>query len=241
MKNHVSPCELPNCILCSHTLAAWHQVINFNAKNIQIKKGQQVFIEGDAVKGIYFVYSGTVKVHKFWDEEKEFIVRFAKSGDILGQLGLGSNATYPVSATALDKVSVCYLDMDFFESTLAVNPGFTYHLMRLFANELQEKDRKMRDLAHMSVKARIAQSFISLKDQFGLDDHKFIKLEISRQDLSAFSGVAYETFFKVMIELTEQKAVEAVEKRYAILNEHTLRKVIEDDQHKQALKKEKKK
>lgn len=240
MKNHIAPCELTNCILCRNTMDSWHEVINLNAKNIHIKKGQQVFGEGSEVQGIYFVYDGNVKVHKYWDSEKEFIVRFAKAGDILGQLGLGINTTYPVSATALDKVSVCYLEMDFFESTLQINPKLTYQLMRLFANELQQKDRKMRDLAHMSVKARISQSYITLKNQFGLDENNFIKLEISRQDLSAFSGVSYETFFKVMVELTEQDAVQAVEKRYAIKNETILMKIIEEDQTKHSSKKKNK-
>lgn len=108
--------------------------------------------------------------------------------------------------------------------------------MRFFANELQNTDRRMRDLAHMSVKARIAQSFISLKNQFGKDENDFINLEITRQDLSAFSGVSYETFFKVMVELNEQNGVLAIDKRYKIIDENLLLKIIQDDQQKQVAK-----
>ncbi|MBB2145096.1 cyclic nucleotide-binding domain-containing protein [Pedobacter sp. LMG 31464] len=236
MKLSTTKCDQGTCFLCQSVLKSWLPLIELNKKNFEIKKGQQIFKEGDPVKGIYFVFEGKVKVHKYWDEEKEFIVRFANKGDILGHLGLGTESFYPVSATALEKVVVCYLDMEFFESTLEVNTKFTYNLMRFFVSELQNNDRRMRDLAHMSVKARIAQSFLSLKKQFGVDENNFIDLEITRQDLSAFSGVSYETFFKVMVELNEQNGVIAVDKQYKIVDENLLLKIVQDDQQKQAAK-----
>ncbi|MEJ5996411.1 Crp/Fnr family transcriptional regulator [Pedobacter sp. Du54] len=230
-------CDLNTCFLCQFSVKEWQPVIDLNKKNSVFKKGEQIFTEGEEVKGIYFIYDGKVKVHKYWDEEKEFIVRFAKKGDILGQLGLGQEKIYPVSATALEKTTVCYFPMDFFESSLELNPKFTYNLMRFFANELQEKDKKMRDLVHMTVKARIAQSFIALKNQFSVNEEGFIGIELTRQDLSAFAGVSYETLFKVIVEFTEQKMIKAVDKRYRIVDEEKLVKIIKDDQLRHVVKK----
>lgn len=223
-------CDLNTCFLCQFSVKDWRPVIDLNKKNIILKKGEQIFKEGEQVKGIYFIYKGKVKVHKYWDAEKEFIVRFAKNGDILGQLGLGHEKIYPVSATALEKTTVCYLTMDFFESSLEINPKFTYNLMRYFANELQEKDKKMRDLVHMTAKARIAQCFVALKNQFSINGEGYIDIELTRQDLSAFAGVSYETLFKVIVELSEQKIIKTIEKRYMILNEEFLVKIISNDQ-----------
>ena len=108
--------------------------------------------------------------------------------------------------------------------------------MRFFANQLQEKDKKMRDLVHMSVKARIAQSLISLKNQFGETEEGYIAIELSRQDLSAFAGVSYETLFKVIVELTDQEVVQTHEKRFKINREDDLTLIIANDQNKNALK-----
>lgn len=239
MKISATKCDLNTCFLCQYALKNWHQLINLNKTNITFKKGEQIFNELEEVRGIYFIYKGKVKVHKQWDAEKEFIVRFAQEGDILGHMGLGDNKFYPVSATALETVTVCFLALDFFESTLEVNTKFTYNLMRFFANELQEKDRKMRDLVHMSVKARIAQSFLSLKNQFGQEPHSFIGITLSRQDLSAYAGVSYETLFKVIVEFTELNVIEVIEKKYKINNEAYLVQLIKDDQNKSLLKKSK--
>src|ERR1700761_726884 len=163
-------CDLKSCFLCSSCLPDWIPAIAANKKNINLKKGQALFKEGDAVTGIYFVFSGAVKVHKKWDQEKDIILRFAKPGDIVGHLGLGSMPVYPVSATAIETATICYVDMPFFESTLNVNNGLVIKLMQFFANELHESENRMRNMAHMPVRERIAQALVSLIEKFELDD-----------------------------------------------------------------------
>ncbi|AFD07864.1 cAMP-binding protein [Solitalea canadensis DSM 3403] len=229
MKECKNKCDLKTCFLCTKSLQDWLPAIDIHRKNFEVKKGQTIFSEGDPVTGIYFIYNGTVKVHKKWDKEKELIIRFAKQGDILGHLGLGNDSFYPVSTTALEPVTVCYLDLAFFETTLKVNNGFTYDLMRFFANELQESEKRMRNLVHMSVKARIAQSLITLKNQFGVNKDNTLNIEISRQDLASFSGSSYETLFKVMNEFTQQQLVNAAGREITIIDEASLLNLILQD------------
>ena len=207
----------------------WLPAIEVHKKNIAVRKGQSIFREGDPVTGIFFVYKGTVKVHKSWDAEKELITRFAREGDIIGHLGLGDEPLYPVSATALEPSVVCYLHMDFFESTLKVNADLTYNLMLFFANELQGSQKSMRDLAHMSVRARIAQALLSLLKQFGLRGDGSVNIEISRQDIASYAGASYETLFKVINELTSNKIVELTGRRIQILDRDKLSDIIERD------------
>ncbi|WP_431215613.1 Crp/Fnr family transcriptional regulator [Puia sp. P3] len=121
-------------------------------KNLHFKKGEVIFREGEEVQGIYFVYDGTVKVHKKWGKEKELIIRFAQKGDIFGHRGLGHDPHYPISATAITAIDVCYIGLDFFQTSLRVNQDLMYGLLLFFADELQESERKMRNLAHMQVK-----------------------------------------------------------------------------------------
>src|SRR5258708_99409 len=102
-------CDLKSCFLCKYCLADWIPAIEVHKKNIDVKKGQLLFQECEPVTGIYFVYKGILKVHKKWGAEKELILRFAKSGDTVGHLGLGDQTSYPVSATAISQVTVCYV------------------------------------------------------------------------------------------------------------------------------------
>jgi len=202
--------------MCQCCINEWHPAIAANKQNFKVKRGEIIFNEGDEVKGIYFVYEGIVKVHKKWGPEKELIIRFASKGAIFGHRGLGGNNVYPVSATALEDGIVCYIDIDFFESTLKVNTAFTYNLMLFFASELQDSEKKMRNLAHMSVKGRIAQALISLQEQFGVSEDNSINIELSRQDLASFAGATYETVFRVLTELLKESIITASGKKITV-------------------------
>ena len=116
-----------------------------------MKKGALLFQEGEEVKEMFFVFKGAMKVHKQWGE-KELIIRFAQKGDIVGHRGLGTDTHYPVSATALEPTTLCAVTLNFFKASLHVNQELLYDLMLFFAQELQESEKKMRNLAHMPVK-----------------------------------------------------------------------------------------
>jgi CRP/FNR family transcriptional regulator len=218
MKKINHTCDLKSCFLCKRCLPEWLPAIDANRKTFYYKKGELIFREGEEVKGIYFVYRGKVKVHKKWGEEKELIIRFAQKGDIFGHRGLGHDNHYPISATAIEPVQVCYIDLDFFQSTLKINYEFIYQLLLFFADELQESERKMRNLAHMQVKGRIAQALVALRDKFGVTVDGFIDVSLSRQDLASYAGTTYETVFRIINEFTEDQLVRTEGKSIAILD-----------------------
>lgn len=217
MKRSKAECDLKSCFFCRLCLKEWLPAIDVNRKNFQLKKGETLFSEGDKVTGIYFVFSGKVKVHKKWGD-KELIVRFANQGAIVGHRGLGTSLVYPVSATAIEPVTVCFIDLDFFLATLKVNHDFTYQLMMFFADELQVSERKMRNLAHMSVKGRVAQALLTLRDRFGVTNEGYIDINLSRQDLASFAGTTYETVFRIMNEFTQDDIVSVAGKNIVIKN-----------------------
>ncbi len=166
-----------------------------------------IFQEGQPVRGIYFVTAGTVKVHKHWGTEKEIILRFARKGDIFGHRGLGHQSVYPISATAIEPVTACFIDLAFFQASLKVNQDFMYGLLLFFAGELQESERKMRNLAHMQVKGRVANALLALQGQFGQTPGGDIGISLSRQDLASLVGATYETVFRTINELTQENLI----------------------------------
>lgn len=226
MKKKANNCDLKSCFLCQRCLPEWILAVGTHRKNLSFRKGELIFQEGEEVKGIYFVYHGTVKVHKKWGSEKELIIRFAREGSLFGHRGLGQDHCYPISATALEPVEACYVDLGFFQASLKVNQGLSHGLLQFFADELQASERKMRDLAHMQVKGRIAQALLHLREDFGVTDDGYIGLTLSRQDLASLVGATYETVFRIINELAQEGLILLEGKNIAIadavkLTDHT--------------------
>ena len=216
MKKDKNSCDLQTCMLCRLCLNEWKPAIDAQRQFYSVKKGGLLFREGEPVAGIFFLYSGSVKVHKHWAEEKELIVRFAKKGEIVGHRGVGNTQLYPVSATALETAEVCFIPLAFFQTTLKVNHDFLYAMMLFYASELQESEQRMRNLVNMPVKGRIAHALLYLHEKFGQDNEGNINIILSRQDLASYTGTTYETAFRVMSELIQEEVIAVSGKSIAV-------------------------
>lgn len=219
-------CNLKSCFLCGHCSDGWRELIGLKKTTIFFKKGKSIFKEGEKVRGIYFVYSGAVKVHKNWLDKKELIIRFAKSGGVIGHRGLTSIKVYPVSATALEDSLICFVGNDFFETSLSNNSSLTYQFMQLYADELQQAEGRMRNLAMMDVKGRIAETLLELLKIFGTGRNKYITVPVSRQDIAAYAGTTYETVFKFLRVLVDTKVISVSGKSIRINDVDKLKRFI---------------
>lgn len=218
-----------SCFMCQHVLDDWRSQIELHKQTIKIKKGEQFIVEGDKVRGVYFVQSGVVKVHRRW-ADKEMIVRFAKKGDVVGHRGVSSEqATYPISATALEASMLCFVDITFFMSTLRINPELTYRLMLFYADELQLSEQKMGNLVQLSVKNRLAWSLLLLHKIFGQNEADgFIGIALSKTDLAAYIGTTYETVYRMLGELVQQDVLTMEGKKIYLKNREILQALVDE-------------
>ena len=206
-------------LLCENE---WIAAVAAHRTNYKFSKGEMIFREGDEMKGIFFVYEGTVKVHKHWGADKELILRFAKNGNIMGHRGLGKDLVYPISGIAIEPTTACFVDLSFLQASLKVNYHLLCELMQFFASELKESERNMLNLAHMQVKNRIVQALLTLDEKFGITTDGFINIILSRQDLASFAGTTYETMFRVLNELISENIIVTNEKQIKISNRELL-------------------
>lgn len=222
MKKSGKGCDLKSCFLCTGCLPEWLPALNIHRQNAIFKKGEIIFAEGQPVTGIYFVYKGKVKIHKKWIDGKQLILHFAKEGDIVGYRGLGNEKMYPISASALEEVNLCFIDTAFFETTLGVNHNLTYLFMQFYVNELQQAERRIGNLVHMDVKGRVAEMLLMLKRDFGERSGGAINITLTKQDLAAYAGTTYETFSRMISELERENIVSLTGKDIAIIHEASL-------------------
>lgn len=219
-------CNLNSCFLCSFCIPEWKELVAAKKKTIRLKKGELIFREGEKVNGIYFLSKGAVKVHKQWVDEKELIIRFVKEGDIFGHRGLGTTDIYSASASALIESTACFITSEFLEATLKTDPSFTYRLMQFYAAELQKAEMRMRNLALMEVKHRIAETLLELLNVFGADKDGYITIPVTRQDIASYAGTTYETVFKFLKTLTGSKIITASGKKLKLNNRKKLEEMV---------------
>lgn len=194
--------------MCKTVLPDWWEMINLNRNIVKVKKGQRFITEGSGTAGVYFIQDGFVKVHKHWGS-KEMIVRFAKKGEVVGHRAISIESSLsPISATAMQDSTLCFVELSFFKTLLKTNNSFAYELMMFYAEELQWSEQKMGNLVHLSVKERFVINLSYLINHFGLDEHLVLQIEITKTDLAAYTGTTYESIYRIISEMENDNILE---------------------------------
>ncbi len=187
-----------------------------------LKKGDVIFEEGDKLKGVYCVREGVSKLSKLSANGKDQIVKLATQGEVIGQRSVIADESTNLSAIAMNDMEICFVPKDSILDAMHKNPAFTLEVLRHMAHDLKEADDVIVNMSQKSVKQRIAEAFIYLKNNFGVDHKGFLNLTLSREDLANVVGTATESCIRIISEFKKEGLLVASGKRIGIVNEKKL-------------------
>lgn len=190
------------------------------------KKGQRIISEGHMTIGLYFIHSGKVKVATSWAKEKEQIIRFAKTGDILGYRGFGTSTVkhYLISVTALEDTLVCFIESKLLDELLTNNNHLANCLLHFYAEELVKTDLRIKVVSQKPVRERVAIALIQLYGIFGKvkNDTRLIDVELTRQELSDYVSTTRENTSNFISEFKREGLIGTDERKIFIKDYESL-------------------
>lgn len=222
-----SICKSKKCLIHNHTEVLFNSKLPQSSTSIKCKKGQQFIIEGAPVNGLFFIKSGTVKVFRTGINGREQIVRFAKSCEIIGHRGFGTQEYYSIGAIALQDTELHYFSKEHLQDALLENPKFTYDMMLFYANELNRSENKVKSISQMTVRERVIDTLLYLHRKFG-DVRGFINLLLSRKEYADYSGTTEEQVIRVFSSLKKEKLIIAQGKKIGINDLQLLKREISE-------------
>jgi CRP-like cAMP-binding protein len=187
-----------------------------------IKKGEIIFDEGEKLNGVYCVRGGVSKLSKLSPNGKDQIVKLASKGEVLGQRSVIAEEISNLSATAVSDMEMCFIPKEAIVSTLHKNPDFTYEVLRHLAHELRDADDVVVNMSQKTVKERIAEALLYMKNNFGEDKEGYLALVLSREDIANVVGTATESCIRILSGFKKQGLIKTSGKRMAILEARKL-------------------
>ncbi|MBD0778380.1 Crp/Fnr family transcriptional regulator [Maribacter sp. ANRC-HE7] len=193
----------------------------------KIKKGEALFEEGDKLDGVFCVREGVSKLSKLSSNGKDQIIKLASKGEVMGQRSVIAEEYTNLSAVAVSDMEVCFIPKDSIVHTLSKNPDFAIEVLRHMAHDLKEADDVIVNMSQKTVKQRIAEAFVYLKNNYGEDDQGFLKLTLSREDIANVVGTATESAIRIISEFKKKGMIKTSGKKIGVLNEKLLQDLIE--------------
>jgi len=199
--------------------------LSHEKKIISFKKGENIIDEGATPKGIYYIAKGTAKMYKLGFNGKEQILRFTKTGDIIGYRSILSHQPYGASATAMEDTEICFIPEKFFLKVLEFHPKLAFDILRRISEDLGESAQTITFLAQKTVRERLAEVLLLLEKKLGTDKDGFIKISLTREEMANLIGTATESAIRLISEFKTDQLIEVEGRRIKILNHQKLVKL----------------
>jgi CRP-like cAMP-binding protein len=230
MKNINADCTVcinTNCFIKKHLHLEKMQAFVQQKTHYSCKKGQQFMIEGAPIQGLYFIFSGKVKVFKTGIYGKEQIVRLTKEGDTIGFRGFGTSNRYLIAASALEDSVLCNFNNEVMQEILKTIPEFTYDMMLFYAEELNKSENNVKKIAQMNVRERVVDTLLYLHKKFG-QTNGLIGVTLSRKELADFTGTTDEQITRSLSSLKKEGFIKSIGKKIGLLEVEKMKREIID-------------
>jgi CRP/FNR family transcriptional regulator len=172
------------------------------------RRGSAVFEYGQYPHGVYCINHGHVKIVRPGGDGRDHIIRFAKAGDIVGYSSLLTNERYAISCIAVDDSIVCSIPAPLLFHHIQHNPRLALHVMQRLSAEVQGSQRRIVELAHKTIRERVAEALLVLKEVFGTgDDGATLASPLTRDEIASVVGTAPESVIRTLSDFKADKLI----------------------------------
>lgn len=199
--------------------------LNYDKECSVYNKGTIVYKEGNRLTGFFCVTRGILKIYKTGVDGKEQIIRFAKKGNIIAYRSLVSQELACTTAKVIDDAVLCHIPYQTLLFLIQSNWQFSLHMLQIVCQELREANSYITDIAQKSVRERLAEVLLILKNNFDLDRQNTLKISLTREELANIVGTATESVIRLLSEFNQDKLIELQGRRIKIIDIQGLKKV----------------
>lgn len=194
---------------------------------LHIKRGEVIFSEGASLRGVYCLRNGKCKLTKLAPNGKEQIVRFISKGELIGHRSVISNSVAHLTVTALEEMDVCFIPKHEIIELLKKNSEFSMGISKSLAEDLDEANASIANMAQKNVRERLAESLLFFEKIFGVDNEGFIAVSLTREEIANAIGTAAESTIRLLSGFKKEGFILLSGKKIKLLNKVKLQHLTE--------------
>ncbi|WPV70326.1 cyclic nucleotide-binding domain-containing protein [Chitinophaga sp. LS1] len=178
------------------------RVVNF------FKKKQVIYHQGGYPSCLYFILKGKVKTYILDEDGKEFITDLYVEGDFFGYASLLYQKRYVETAEAIMDVEVSVIPRNEFEGILSEDSSFRKQIMKLLAQDINEREKQLLKSAYDSLRKKTADALLILYGKYNQSGQCQVGIKFTRSNLAALVGVAKESMARTLAEFKDEHLID---------------------------------
>jgi CRP/FNR family transcriptional regulator, cyclic AMP receptor protein len=189
------------------------------------KKQSHVFLQGDPLENVYFIYDGKIKIYKSDINGKEQIVAIAKKGEMFPHVGFFRKGEYPAYAEVLEPSTLIAVPISKFEGVLIENPELCIKVFKVLGEKIVDLQNRLEEQILNNTYEQIVKLLIRLGQKHGkelADGTILLKSEFTNKDLANMIGTTRETISRTLTKMKKDEIIEVDDSGNMILDINVL-------------------
>ncbi len=156
------------------------------SKIINLKKDNILFYEGEKSKDMHFLYKGIIKLYKTSSNNKEIIIKYFTSNELIAEIANYENIPYPASAEAFTNVEIIKINFKKLEKIIFSNVKISYQIQKSLIKKIRTLENVISSYLVLDSKERLAKYIYEHSEDFFHTKHILIAqiLNMSPETLS---------------------------------------------------------
>jgi CRP-like cAMP-binding protein len=189
----ISPAE------CREIVAAAHEK--------HFARRQTIFLEGDLVRRVVVLTSGSAKIVQLGQSGAEVILGVRGPGEVVGTVGLRPQDRHCSMAQALVSATALVWDAAVFETFAQRTRQLRRNITGILCQQLHELEERYREIATERVSVRLSHQLVRLLNQFGQRVNGRLEIRLSREELAQLTGTTLFTVSRLLSDWNQRGIV----------------------------------
>lgn len=189
------------------------------------KKHSHVFLQGDPLENVYFIFDGKIKVYKSDINGKEQIVDIMKKGEMFPHVGFFRKGTYPAFAEVLEPSTLIAVPISQFENVLIENPELCIKVFKVLGEKIINLQDRLEEQILNNTYEQIIKLLVRLAQNYGKklkNNTIWLEAEFTNKDLANMIGTTRETISRTLTRMKRDELIELDDEGNMILDPEKL-------------------
>lgn len=173
--------------------------INEITTTVKFDKNSIIFYEGDSSKYLYYLTSGIVKLYKVSSSNKEIILKYFHSNELIAEVASFENIPYPATSLAYTNVELIKIDFVKFKELVYTNPELSFRIQSSLIQKIKNLEQVISSHLVLDAKDRIAKFICDNPKEF---------FNIKNIEIAKILNVTPETLSRILRTFKNEKLID---------------------------------
>jgi len=201
------------------------------ARESEFSRRVIIFLEGDPIRHLTLLTSGSAKVIKPGRNGLEVISRNAGPGDVIELTGLLAEDRHCSMAQARKGSTALIWEASAFRALENRFPALRHNMLKVVAQHLQELEDRYCEISTEKVATRLGHQMLRLFNQLGrpVNGNGTLRINLSREELAQLTGTTLYTVSRLLSKWKERGVLTAGRRCVYLHNIQGLREFAENE------------